>query len=692
MKLGRPGLWIGLASAAAVLYVVIGHLGRKSPGEITAVHARVGDLNRGESCSACHGGLFLSMSDACLECHKTIDAQIAAGNGLHGVIGNKAMLCALCHSEHHGAGFAIVNRQSFAAAGVPDPAEFDHNMIRFPMDGRHIELACNECHLQVNIEILPEGATRYIGLDQECTTCHGDVHEGRYAALSCVQCHGQRAWAELESRGHEDYLQLIGGHSNMECRSCHANEPYTLEALGENRAPAARMCVDCHANSHAEGFVDGVALQVSRPTGAACDVCHRAEHTTWNDRQLGEMTVEQHESSGFSLTDPHHEVGCADCHDLNHEDFKARYPARAADDCAACHEDPHGGQFGEGSFKSGACVACHGTLYFEPHIFSVEMHAETSLPLIGSHIETDCNACHEAAPIEGSPRVFHGTPVKCAGCHPDAHEGFFEQFAPETSASTYGRCADCHLATDFRDIPPEAFDHGPWTGFPLVAAHAQEECEACHPRTPEPDRFGRTFGRVSDRFGVYEGCDTCHIDPHKNDFDKPGMPRTFKGKTGCERCHGESSFRTFPNGFDHKRWTGFALVGQHKKVDCADCHTPLREPDEAGRTWARAKGGHCSDCHQDSHAGQFEVKGLTDCRRCHRPAAAAFTDLSFRHDLDSGFQLGEAHTPLACSACHLPVRENGKDFIRYRPMGGRCADCHGEDENPFRRGAKEEKR
>ena len=86
------------------------------------------------------------------------------------------------------------------------------------------------------------------------------------------------------------------------------------------------------------------------------------------------------------------------------------------------------------------------------------------------------------------------------------------------------------------------------------------------------------------------------------------------------------------------------------------------------------------------------MKGLTDCRRCHRPAAAAFTDLSFRHDLDSGFQLGEAHTPLACSACHLPAREDGKDFIRYRPMGGRCADCHGEDENPFRRGAKEEKR
>ena len=36
------------------------------------------------------------------------------------------MHCAMCHSEHHGAGFALVNRRSFAVAGVADVERFDH--------------------------------------------------------------------------------------------------------------------------------------------------------------------------------------------------------------------------------------------------------------------------------------------------------------------------------------------------------------------------------------------------------------------------------------------------------------------------------------------------------------------------------------------------------------------------------------
>ena len=40
----------------------------------------------------------------------------------------------------------LANRQAFALAGVPDPARFDHQLVGFDMQGRHLELGCVECH------------------------------------------------------------------------------------------------------------------------------------------------------------------------------------------------------------------------------------------------------------------------------------------------------------------------------------------------------------------------------------------------------------------------------------------------------------------------------------------------------------------------------------------------------------------
>jgi hypothetical protein len=66
----------------------------------------------------------------------------------------------------------------------------------------------------------------------------------------------------------------------------------------------------------------------------------------------------------------------------------------------------------------------------------------------------------------------------------------------------------------------------------------------------------------------------------------------------------------------------------------------------------------------------------------------SFSDLSFRHDLDSRFRLGKAHEGLACSACHEPVRQGEATVVRYRPMDGKCSACHESIDDPFRRGTK----
>jgi hypothetical protein len=680
LNLKSPGLWLSLMSLSAVLLVAVVDMERKAPGPVASVHARVAKLDGGNACAQCHGGWFSNMTDACMECHAPIQEQIAAGTGLHGILGKaKAEACAPCHSEHHGAGFAIVNLQSFRQAGVRDPDAFEHDLIGFAMAGKHLELTCTECHEHARDPVLAEGTQRFMGLDQDCASCHEDVHAGRFA-LSCTACHGQESWQELHSEGHEKILPLVGGHGDQSCRACHSEEgAHSLEIVGALAEPAtARTCAECHASPHDASFSDGVAALVQMQVETSCVVCHVAEHTSFREETLV-LSAEQHARSGFPLAAPHDAPTCAQCHPQEEQDFARRYPGRSAEACSACHADPHGGQFAVGLFAGEQCSACHAPLHFEPHDFTLAKHAETAFALDGKHVETECNACH-ALPSPEAPRQFHGTPGRCEECHADAHTGFFAELAQALPVEPRGDCARCHSTQDFSAVPEKQFDHARWARFPIVGAHAQSECASCHPATAEPDATGRTFGRVDASFGDFEGCATCHRDPHQGGFDFDDLPVQVNGRIGCARCHIESSFRSFPGGFDHARWTGFHLLGGHAQADCSECHAPRRPADANGRTWEPALGATCNDCHMDPHGGQFEVEGVIDCARCHTDARADFMD--FNHDRDSSFKLGEQHRALACSACHLATQfADGSELIRYRPLAGECVDCHGVQED-----------
>jgi hypothetical protein len=523
--------------------------------------------------------------------------------------------------------------------------------------------------------VLEKGQRSFLCQSQDCASCHQDPHEGRYSAVSCAQCHGQVAFDELASEGHESQLALVGGHGDVACRTCHAADgPHSLEAVGAGRAPPARACAACHESPHAQEFVAASARLAVRPPEASCIVCHEGKHVSF--REEATVTAAQHAASGFPIAEPHHEVECKECHG-GAGDFRRRYPGRGPDECASCHDDPHGGQFRESPLAPTDCLLCHDRLRFEPHGYTVERHASTALPLNGSHLDAQCNACHLDPPAR-RPRVFRGTPAQCALCHADAHRGFFDR-SPRGAS-----CDLCHYTTEFSHVAGDGFDHGRDTGFAIAGAHAEAACESCHPRSAEPDELGRTLGRVAEHFGKFEDCATCHKDPHGGSFDTLDLPKKVDGKTGCARCHVETSFRTFPKAFDHGRWTGFALNGAHAKAECSTCHAPLREPDEAGRTWARAKGKRCAECHDDPHAGQFKKKDVTDCSRCHR-SAVSFADLTFRHDLDSRFRLGENHEKLACGACHKTFRVGEAEVVRYRPLGAECADCHGSQMEPLKR-------
>lgn len=678
MKFGNPKVWVTACSIGAVLLMAVVDVDRASPGPVSSVHARIEAIEGGSSCSACHGGWFTSMTEACLDCHAPIAEQLEHGHGLHGVLdATVSHSCATCHGEHHGPSFAVTNVRSFRMAGVPNPFEFDHARIGWEMNGRHAEIGCADCHPNARASVLEEGTTRFIGLSQDCASCHEDPHEGRMQ-VSCASCHGQSEWDGLHSLGHEKHLALVGGHGDVACRTCHAQDgERALEVMGTSKSRlAVRTCVQCHDSPHTDDFASFSARIAGFETERGCVACHAEAHTTWRE-SAASLTDGQHAFTGFVLDAPHDTAACAECHVPGSGNFDARHPGRSQEACSACHADPHGGQFAEGPFAGQECTACHAKLQFEPHTFTVEKHALSSLELDGKHLDTDCNACHTVAG-EGVPRAFHGVAANCDACHADAHRGFFDEVMADLDVDATSQCAVCHTTAGFEAHAAE-FEHAEWTGFPILGAHAQENCVSCHPSMSQRDETQRTFGRVEEHFGAFQGCVTCHRDPHEGRFDAPELPATIAGRDGCARCHEETSFRNLSRGFDHGTWTGFALVQGHAEAACSACHVQLRTPDAVGRTWGPANGSSCADCHPDPHARQFEIDGATNCERCHASELPNFS--AFDHDRDSNFPLGDQHANLDCKACHLPfANPGGGETIRYRPLGTQCVDCHGVQE------------
>lgn len=670
----RTGLVIGVLSAIGVLLLAIGASERKSPGRVSTVHGRIAELKGGEACAACHGGWFGDMQSACQECHADIAQQVKDGKGLHGSVAPDLVAnCASCHGEHHGDDFRLVNALAFSLAGVPDPKQFDHRQVGFVMDGAHLALACTACHPNAEAELVPEGQKRFVGLQQECGTCHADPHRGEMQ-FGCATCHNQQSFGERVVAGHDKWLPLGGAHAGLDCRDCHeAGKEHALENLLPGSADDPRKCGDCHESPHSAGFLQGNAKASGVPPKAACATCHPIDFEKFTDLRVS-VTPEQHAHGGFPLAAPHDAVACAACH-VPASTYAQRHTGRRPDDCRSCHTDPHGGQFDTGPFAAAGCVGCHAKTHFAPHGFDRDHHARTALPLDGKHADAECSACHRD-PVADEPRKFAGTPNRCEQCHEDSHKGLFAPDDGKLAANPRGACAECHGTDAFAGVDHSKFDHARWSGFAIGGAHAQIDCVDCHVPSKEPDHTGRRFGRVPRHGAEFGGCVVCHPDPHAGIFDRGKAPAEVDGRVGCERCHDAASFRALPHGFDHGAFTGWPLTGKHGALHCSSCHERTQTADPNGRTWAKARGRDCVDCHLDPHQGQFERLGKTDCARCHK-STSSFATLSFRHNLDSRFPLGDAHAKVACAGCHKPEPIKGVKAVRYKPLPVECVECHG---------------
>ncbi|TDJ69743.1 MAG: hypothetical protein E2O39_11140 [Planctomycetota bacterium] len=625
---------------------------------------------------------------ACSDCHEHADARMLAP-------GEKRYLgleraCVACHEDVHEGRMA---RDCAACHGQVQPfaevAVFAH--ARFVCEGSHDAADCAACHEPESDHSVEALASFDPPTDERaCRDCHESPHSRAFTTRagapgpateveSCGLCHaavhdafaGHPAAMPVELHGASGF-ELAAPHDQVACADCHGTAADAALVDFADRYPGrgADECAACHTDVHGAQFDDIGFLR-----GSGCLACHER-----HSFRPSTFDVAEHALTSFELAGSHAAVACSTCHEQVHPDEPRVFHGTPAD-CASCHADAHRGAL-VGAEEG--CAVCHAvTLFSEFRADAFDHDRFTSFELDGAHARAECESCHRPArqPDElgrtfGFASEVFGQPVDaCATCHTDPHWGAFDSARLPGEVEGRAGCARCHLTESFREPALESFDHESWTGYPLDGAHARAECDSCHRRSELPDELGRTFGRVHEVFGQpVQDCRTCHADPHRGAFADPELPAEVSGRESCSRCHTTESFRELWAGaFDHELWTGYPIAPFHASTECTDCHAPVVEP--GGRqSFAHAAGNSCSDCHADPHVGQFIVGGRTDCARCHLDAGG----LDFDHGRDTRFALDETHTPLECSACHIPWPiPGGEKAVRYKPLGIECSDCHG---------------
>jgi hypothetical protein len=156
-------------------------------------------------------------------------------------------------------------------------------------------------------------------------------------------------------------------------------------------------------------------------------------------------------------------------------------------------------------------------------------------------------------------------------------------------------------------------------------------------------------------------CVECHDNNHKDFINEKYYP-----DKRCENCHLPESWADVS--FDHTL-TNWPLEGGHSEVQCRVCHYTY-DSDGAyiGQTF-NGLNKRCEGCHQDSHSGQFEIDGMTNCNRCH--STDNWHPSLFDHNLTK-FRLEGKHLEISCSACHLGENE----IMVYNINKFECIDCH----------------
>lgn len=400
-----------------------------TPGDLAEAHAKYE-----KSCASCHAPMSRqSQSGLCLTCHKDIATDLRDNRGYHGKLPEIHQAeCKVCHTDHKGraADITSFDRDLFSHADTDyplsgrhvglecarchakgkyskapsdcfschqnadrhsgtlgkdckschsekswvDTAPFDHTKTSYPLEDRHKNVPCAQCHYDEH----------YNGTAKTCYGCHEiqDVHAGRYET-KCESCHVLKSWTEIRfDHTRDTKWPLREAHATLRCTACHKGDVY--------KDQVRTTCMGCHKSD-----------DVHRGSlGPSCGSCHN--ETSWKKRVFFD-----HNKTVFPLQGLHARVKCEACHKTqSYKDVPLT--------CVGCHEDKtHRGALGA------KCEQCHDATSWKT--WSFDHDKQTRYPLTGAHVAAKCNACHSETNVVPPGQL----PSDCYSCHAsrDIHFG-----------------------------------------------------------------------------------------------------------------------------------------------------------------------------------------------------------------------------------------------------------------------------
>lgn len=240
----------------------------------------------------------------CKDCH------------LNNVTNFEVSVCSDCHLLID-SGFLTKHKVDYGSncLGCHDGVEsikkkIDHTHFKFKADGKHIDIACADCHKNAKTRLDLQA------LDVQCAACHikDDRHSGKFGK-ECGSCHSATGWKPATFDHNLSNFKLTGSHINTACEKCHLNNIFK---------GTKTECSNCHAEPsfHAGLFA-----------GSACSNCHNT--TRWSPAKFAlphpEPSTGGEGGSGIN----HGGAGCRQCHTVN----------LMSASCTACHDsnNPNGG-------------------------------------------------------------------------------------------------------------------------------------------------------------------------------------------------------------------------------------------------------------------------------------------------------------------------------------------------------------
>jgi hypothetical protein len=482
------------------------------PGKVIEGHA---DLEA--DCKNCHVRFNkAAQTGLCLDCHKDVARDVQQHRGHHGRIEEQE--CRVCHTDHKGRAmniapldektfdhrltdFELKNAHASPKVACRDchkpktkhrdapsdcyachkkddkhkgslgnkcedchtdvnwkKTKFDHSKTKFPLTGKHVDVACKACHSD----------PKFKGAPLACVACHKKDddkkgHRGKFGN-KCETCHTDRDWKSTKfDHDRDTKYPLKGRHIQTKCASCHTGVLY------KDKTPTT--CVACHRKDDDRKGHKG-------KFGDKCQSCHV-------EKDWKAVTFNHDRDTKYALKGKHVQAKCTACHK------GTLYRDKTPTACFSCHEkdDKHKGQEGK------QCESCHNERSWKETRFD---HGLSRFPLLGKHAKVECKKCHLTP-------AFKDAKSECIACHKkdDKHK---LRLGPQ--------CEQCHNA---RDWSQWNFDHDRRTNYKLDGKHKGLHCHACHTRPmtgkvrasslcaachTEDDVHNGGFGRL---------CEHCHV-------------------------------------------------------------------------------------------------------------------------------------------------------------------------------------